>query len=72
MFFFHMTVVRSALAGFHHSYALFDGIFRLVVLYYGCLMCFSGGVLLQVATGEKIAAFALTEPSSGSDAMVSW
>ena len=34
-------------------------------------MCFSGGVLLQVATGEKIAAFALTEPSSGSDAMVS-
>ena len=73
--FFHMTVVRSALAGFHHScsaLAAFDGMFRLVVLYGGCLMCFSGGVLLQVATGEKIAAFALTEPSSGSDAMVSW
>ena len=28
-------------------------------------------VFVQVASGEKIAAFALTEPTSGSDAMVS-
>ena len=54
-----------------HIVAGFGVIFRLVLLYCGSLMCCYGVVLLQVATGENIAAFALTEPSSGSDAMVS-